>query len=151
MMQDYILSIYSLYGRANPYLTPIRHFFSTVQTRLSPLLIPLLDKLAVLAQDSPAIVSVGVLLLFLVIALQVLDFARRVMMFWTRLVMRVTFWAGVVLLLAAVWQRGVGRTAEDALGWGRELNEVWWREYRKWEGFQNQRKVTATSGRAGWR
>ena len=71
-------------------------------------------------------------------------------MFWIRLMVRVTFWGGVVMLVAAIWQRGVGRTVEDAVGWGRELSEVWWREYRKWEGYQNL-KTGTVNARAGWR
>jgi len=68
-------------------------------------------------------------------------------MFWTRLVMRIAFWGGAILLVAAVWQRGVGRTAEDAVEWGRELSDIWWREYRRWEGYQNQGRRNV---KAGW-
>ena len=66
-------------------------------------------------------------------------------MFWVRVVTRLTFYAGIVMLGAAIWQRGVGRTVEDLMGWGQELSDVWWREYRRWEGYQNQAK----SGRGG--
>jgi hypothetical protein len=145
---DYALTAYNVYLSLDPYLRPVRRFIYDTQARTYPIMLPYLNKAAVLAQDSPAIISVGVLLLFLLIAMQVLNFVRRVMVFWIRLMVRVTFWGGVVMLVAAVWQRGVGKTAEDAVGWGRELNEVWWREYRKWEGYQNQGRVNA---RASWR
>ena len=59
-------------------------------------------------------------------------------MFWIRLMTTVVFYGGLTLLVAAIWQRGVGRTADDLMGWGNELSDVWWKEYRRWEGYQNQ-------------
>lgn len=67
-------------------------------------------------------------------------------MFWVRLITTVFFYGVVVMLGAAVWQRGVGRTVEDLVGWGNELSEVWLREYRRWEGYQNQAQAKGGSG-----
>ena len=44
-----------------------------------------------------------------------------------------------------MYQRGVERTASDALGWAQEIQRVWVREYGRWEQVQNQ----ASGGRAG--
>jgi hypothetical protein len=153
---DYALHAYNLYTTADPYLRPIRRTIYEVQARSYPLILPYLNRAAVLAQDSPAILTVGVLLLFLLIAMQVLNFVRRVMMFWMRLVMRLVFWGGVAVLVSVVLQRGVGRTVEDLMGWGQELGEVWVTEYRRWEGYQNMKQKQnqnfgRTNARAGWR
>jgi hypothetical protein len=101
---------------------------------------PFLNTVAVKAQDSPGIVSVGILVLFILIALQVLNLVRRIMMWWIRLLWWMTVSGLCVVVVAAVWQRGPERTLEDAIAWGSQLNEVWWREYRRWEGYQNQQK-----------
>lgn len=83
--------------------------------------------------------------------MQVLNLMRRVMLFWVRLTTKLVFYGGVVLLGAAVWQRGVGRTADDLVGWAGELSEVWWREYRRWEGYQNQaQRAAGTKGGSRW-
>jgi hypothetical protein len=114
-------------------------------------MLPYLNRAAELAQDSPSIITVGLLLLFLLIMMQILNFARRIMMFWIRLISRLMFWGGLVLLGAAVWQRGVGRSVDDIAEWGHELSEVWWREYYRWDGYQNQAGRGGTSMRGGSR
>lgn len=145
----YALNAYSFYNSCDPYLRPIRQGAFQLQTQFQahayPLLLPYLNKALVLAQDSPGIITVGVILLFLLIALQILNFVRRVMMFWVRLISRVVFYSVIVMVTAAVWQRGLGRTADDVMAWGGDLSEVWWREYRRWEGYQNQAKSGTTS------
>jgi len=78
------------------------------------------------------------------------------MVWWFKLVIRLAFWAVVVLIISAVWQRGVERTVRDLVGWGQELSEVWWREYRRWDGYQNQgwnqgAVLGRTNARASWR
>jgi hypothetical protein len=124
------------------------------------MLLPYLNTAAELAHKSPAIITVGILLLFLLIAMQVLNFIRRAMVWWLKFVMRITFWAVVVLIISAVWQKGLEMTVRDLVSWGQELNEVWWREYRKWEGYQNQGRnhgrnqgpmLGRTNARASWR
>jgi len=115
---------------------------STVRAQLQPLITPLLDQLASVATDSPTIVSVGFFVLLLLIAMQILNFARRILVFWTKVVFRLMFWGGIVLAASVVLQRGVGRTAEDAVGWWGEISEVWWREYQRWEGQQNKHRDT---------
>ena len=145
---DIIVQAYGYYLSLDPYLRPLRRAVYELQARLYPILLPYLNRTAVLAQDSPAILTVGILLLFLLMAMQVFNFVRRVMAFWLRRVMRVTFCGGIVMLGAAVYQRGMGRTAEDVGGWAQEINDVWWREYRRWEGYQNHQRTPA---KATWR
>jgi len=99
---------------------------------------PYLDSALRTLHASPAILSLAALLLLLIIAMQILYFVRRVMMFWFRVVMRLVFWGVVGVLVAVVWQRGVERTVGDLVHWGGEVGEVWAREYRRWEGVGNQ-------------
>jgi uncharacterized protein YggT (Ycf19 family) len=135
---EFASQVLHIYSTADPYLRPIRRFIFQTQRQIYPILLPYLNTAANLAHKSPAIITVGILLLFLLIAMQVLNFIRRVMVWWFKLVMRIAFWTVVVLVISAVWQRGPERTVGDLVGWGQELSEVWWREYRRWEGYQNQ-------------
>ncbi|KAF4620090.1 hypothetical protein G7Y89_g14731 [Cudoniella acicularis] len=155
-IQEYFFQAIHLYHDADPYLNPIRRFIYEVQSQTYPIILPYLNRAAVFAQDSPAIISVGLLLLFLLIAVQILSWIRRFMMWWFRLCMRILFWSAVVVLVSVVWQRGVGRTVEDLVGWGEELRVVWWREYRRWEGYQNMGAGDGhmrgkTNAKASWR
>jgi hypothetical protein len=78
--------------------------------------------------------------------MQILNFARRIIMFWTHIMLQVLFYGGIVVLVMVVWQRGLGRTVGDIAEWANEIQEVWWTEYRRWEGYQNQAQA---QGRAG--
>ncbi len=109
-----------------------------IYAQCTPILLPYLNRAAALAQESPAIVSLGALLLVLIIAMQILAFFRRMMMFWIRLIVKLGSWGAIGILLGVVWQRGLGRTAMDLAAWTEELRAVWWREYRKWEDYQNR-------------
>jgi hypothetical protein len=141
----------NLYRQADPYLTPFRNHLSTLSAQARPLLLPILNRTAVFAQESPALISVGVLLLFLLIAVQILSFAKRILIWWFRLAVWIVFYGLFAVLLAVVWQRGVGRTVEDLVGFGAHLNEYWWREYEKWEGYQNQAAKAGGTKMAGTR
>ena len=59
---------------------------------------------------------------------------------------QVLFYGGIVVLVMVVWQRGVGRTVGDLAEWAREIKDVWWKEYRRWEGYQNQGRVSGVVG-----
>jgi hypothetical protein len=135
----------NLYHQADPYLTPLRTSLSTLSAQAQPLLLPILNRAVVFAQESPALISVGMLLFFLLIAVQILSFAKRILMWWFRLVIWIVFYGLFAVLIAVVWQRGVGKTVVDLVGFGKHLNEYWWREYEKWEGYQN-RAASATGG-----
>ena len=146
---EYGLHALNALHTAEPYTRPVFRFLNTVRSQSTPILLPYLNRAASLAQESPAIVSLGVLLLVLVIAMQIINFIRRIMMYWMRLVFRLVFWVGFGLLVAVVWQRGVGRSLGDVVGWGEELRTVWWREYRRWEGYQNQKGTNTGFGASG--
>jgi ABC-type multidrug transport system fused ATPase/permease subunit len=137
LLADYATHAYHFYNTCSPYLQPVRSTLSTLQARSYPIIMPYVNAAAVKAQDSPGIISVGVLLLFVLIALQILNVLRRIMMWWIRLLWWATIGAVLVLFASIVYQRGPEKTVEDAVRAARHLSEVWWREYRRWEGYQN--------------
>ncbi|KAH8808222.1 hypothetical protein F5884DRAFT_360650 [Xylogone sp. PMI_703] len=151
LIQDSAMMAYQFYANLQPYLVPVLSNLSELQKRLYPVLLPYLNQLAVLAQDSPAVVSFGALLLLLIIAIQIINFVHRIIMFWTKLIMRLFFWTAVAIIVAMVWQRGLARTVDDVSQWGDELKTVWWQEYRKWEGYQNQMQMARTNSNTNWR
>lgn len=136
----------SIYQTLDPYLRSANNMLYTLQSYLTPLLLPLLNRAAVFAQDSPAIITVGLLLLLFVISLQILNLARRMIVFWTRILFQILFYGGLVVLSMVVWQRGLGRTAGDLADWAVEIQQVWLMEYRRWEGYQNQGRAGVKAG-----
>jgi hypothetical protein len=141
---EYALTITHNISNLTPYLLPIyntlQQSLTTVRTQVAPIVLPHVNKALVLAQDSPGIISVGILILLLLIVLQIVNIVRRIMMFWVRLLTRILFWGGIALVIAVVWQRGLSRSANDLLNFGQEISDVWWGEYRRWEGYQNRGK-----------
>jgi hypothetical protein len=107
-----------------------------------------LEDFVSILHSSPALVSVGIVLLSILITLQLLNWLRRIMMWWLRLLFRIAFWSVVVMVVSAVWQRGLEQTVQDISGWVEEVRGVWWSEYRRWEGVQRQ---TSSAGRGGYR
>jgi hypothetical protein len=146
ILPDYTPYLLTLYQHLHPYIRSVNSLLFTLQSKLMPFLLPALNRVAVFAQDSPAIITVGILLLLLVISMQILNFARRLIVFWTRIMLQVLFYGGIVVLVMVVWQRGVGRTVGDLAEWAQEIKDVWWREYRRWEGYQNQGRVRGAGG-----
>ncbi|TDZ65911.1 hypothetical protein CTRI78_v003479 [Colletotrichum trifolii] len=107
---------------------------------LYPHLAPAVDATLAYLHNSPELVSFGVLLALLAATVIVLNWIRRVVAFWTALVLRAAFWGAVVVLVAAVWQRGVWETARDGVvlggkvvGFAAAVKDVWVSEYRRYE------------------
>ncbi|KXH63254.1 hypothetical protein CNYM01_05705 [Colletotrichum nymphaeae SA-01] len=107
---------------------------------LYPYLAPAVDATLDFLHSSPELVSFAVLLALLAATVIVLNWIRRVVAFWTALVLRLAFWGGVVVVVAAVWQRGVFETARDAVvvggkvvGFAAAAKDVWVSEYRRYE------------------
>ncbi|EED24107.1 conserved hypothetical protein [Talaromyces stipitatus ATCC 10500] len=68
------------------------------------------------AFSSANILSFLTLLVTFYISLRVLDYARRVIMFWVILILRLTFWAAVISIGVYVYNVGVDKATQDA-GW----------------------------------
>lgn len=103
---------------------------------------PLLNRAAVSAQDAPGLLTLGVLLLLILIVLQIINVLRRIVMWWIRVLWWVSVTAVLVLAASLVYQRGPERTIEDVAWAARHLSDIWWREYRRWEGYQKMQSAS---------
>ncbi|KAH6719316.1 hypothetical protein BKA61DRAFT_274213 [Leptodontidium sp. MPI-SDFR-AT-0119] len=146
LVEEYAPTLLTILSTLEPYTRAPLSTLHTLSTRLTPLLTPYLTSLLNTLHASPAILSLAAILLLLILTLQILLFVRRVMMFWFRMMVRLLFWGVVVLIVSVVWQRGVGRTGEDLGRWASEVGSVWEREYRRWEGYQNQNGAGGGAG-----
>ena len=107
---------------------------------MSPIVLPLLNRLTQALYGSPDIVVIGFLLVALVLVFQILSWLRRALVFWTRIAFRMSLYAGLAALAASVWQRGLAASWEDAVAVGGALfkyggwvKDFWMNEYRKYE------------------
>ncbi|ORY66299.1 uncharacterized protein BCR38DRAFT_429833 [Pseudomassariella vexata] len=118
-------------------------------TFLYPLIVPLVDRAMQKLNDSPDFVLLGALLTFLAIAVQVTFWVHRIIMFWTRLAMRMVMWGALAVVIAMLWQRGPEAVAKDvvvvvskAAGYATIIKEIWLREYARYnEQTQNGHRV----------
>ncbi len=117
----------------------------------------LLDSIADLLASSPTIVSAVLVLLLAFLILQLLSLAKRVVLFWTRLAFRLAFYAGAVLLASVVYQRGLERSAADAMavagalaGWVAGLAGFWAEEYRKAQELQKLQLQQGTGAQGAY-
>lgn len=135
-----------------------RHLVALV----APLAAPLLARLDHLLTSSPDVVLLVAVVLLVVLFVQVLAWVRRVVAWFTALLLRVVFWSAVAAGLAFVWQRGPEQTARDAVvvvskivGFGAAMKDVWVSEYRRYEaqgshqGATHQARVGGAGGGAG--
>lgn len=114
----------------------LNNFFKTMY----PVIEPLFDRLVDTINENQG--TTGLLLVVAVITavLVVMNWIRKMMLWWTRMVAKLSFYAIVAVLLAAVWQRGLMTTARDMvvfgsklLGYGAALKDVWMEEYDRYE------------------
>ncbi|OKL59755.1 hypothetical protein UA08_04497 [Talaromyces atroroseus] len=90
---------------------------TAIQTEyLEPYILQPLSTLLDLFTSSSNLVSAIILLLTLYISLRILDYARRVVMFWVTLVMRMIFWTAVLSIAVYVYNVGPEKAIADA-GW----------------------------------
>ncbi|TVY32600.1 hypothetical protein LSUB1_G007947 [Lachnellula subtilissima] len=111
VLQELALQTISLYHFLTPYLTPLTSTLTSAYTQIYPIALPYLNRLLILAHDSPALVSVALLLLFLLLAMRILGAVQRLVVWWFRLMVRTAFlWgrggAGVCGLAAGAGEDG---------------------------------------------
>lgn len=106
-----------------------------------PVLQPLIDRALSLLAEHQGALDMLVPLAVLLATLVVLNWVRRIIMWWTRLAFRAVFWAAFAALAAWVWNRGVLVSAKDAavlgakiVGYMAVLKDVWLDEYKRYEG-----------------
>ncbi|CAJ2513835.1 Uu.00g019540.m01.CDS01 [Anthostomella pinea] len=137
LLHDHIL-------HPNSTLSTLRNHISALSRRtlglLTPYIAPLLERSIQALHDSPDVVVLAFLLAVLVVAIQAMLWVHRTMMFFTRLAMRLVWWAVVAGLLAAVWQRGPETAARDvvvfvskAVGYAAVVKDIWMSEYQRYD------------------
>jgi hypothetical protein len=156
-----LLSEYVLDPRGTP-VSVLGKITSTTQKLLgimAPILSPIFDRLTQALYSSPDIVVLGFFLVILLVVVQILNFLRRALVFWTRIAFRMAFYAGLVALAASVWQRGLEASWSDALSMGSTLltyggmvKDIWLREYRRYEQQGQKTRGGYSGSKAGsWR
>lgn len=138
---------------SSPLQTLRRQFADLLSTLyneiMAPLLRPILDRLTQALNNSPDVVVLAFAVVVFLLALQVLLWVRRVVAWFTTLLLRLVFWSCVVVVGAAVWQRGPDQAAKDlaalvgaVAGYGSLLysytRDVWLREYERYEAQQSR-------------
>ncbi|PTB64456.1 hypothetical protein BBK36DRAFT_1143273 [Trichoderma citrinoviride] len=122
--------------------------------RLQPAVQPVLDRALEQLSSHQAALDVLLPLATVVATVVVLNWVRRLVLWWTRLVFRALFWALVAVFAAWVWNRGVVESARDAAvlgakvaGYVAVLKDVWVDEYKRYEGQQASGKWDEYSAR----
>ncbi|KFA75973.1 hypothetical protein S40288_05646 [Stachybotrys chartarum IBT 40288] len=122
---------------------------------LLPLVQPLVDRALALMAESQGLVGLVVSVLVVTVVFAVLSWVHRIVMFWTRVAMRLVFWTLLVAVGAWIWQRGVFESARDAVvvggkivGYMAVIKDVWVREYNRYEA---QQTMAGRRGRGGSR
>ncbi|KAK8056145.1 hypothetical protein PG993_001372 [Apiospora rasikravindrae] len=119
-----------------------------------PVVQPMVNRALTALNDSPDIVIVGAVLVFIVAALQFLFWVQRVVLFWTRMTMRLIFYAVLAGALAVVWQRGPEAAIRDIVifvskiaGYATLLKNFWLSEYERYDAqTKNGRGMGAAAG-----
>jgi hypothetical protein len=94
------------------------------------------------ASSTSDLVSVLLLVLILFVSLKVLDYARRVVLFWVLLALRLLFWASLSAAAIYVYRVGLEQAVTELGGWVGVVQ-------RFVDDFLNQRTAAAASARAG--
>ncbi|KAF5023305.1 hypothetical protein F66182_4613 [Fusarium sp. NRRL 66182] len=109
----------------------------------APLLEPLFDRIMIALAENQGLVGVVASLAVLATVLVVLNWIRRLLMWWTRLAMRVAMWAVLFAIGAWIWERGVFDSARDMavvggkiVGYLAVIKDVWLQEYDRYEAQQ---------------
>lgn len=144
---DFVDSIraHVLHPRAPPQVLG-RAFLAHAQNLLSaayPVVQPLLERLLAAMAENQGLVGVMASLLVLGLLLVVLNWMRRLLLWWTRLTLRVFTYCAVAVFGFWVYDRGLLVSARDVavvggkvVGYLAVLRDVWVDEYNRYEAQQ---------------
>jgi hypothetical protein len=125
---------------------------------LSPLAQPLADRLLALVAENQGAVGILISVVVLTVLVFVVTLVQRVMVWCTRVAMRIVFWGCVCGVAAWAWQRGPLETARDAVVVGSKvagflagLGNYWLEEYNRYDEQEKMhtRRAARTTGRRG--
>ncbi|GKU00176.1 hypothetical protein FLAG1_04563 [Fusarium langsethiae] len=122
---------------------------------VTPILEPIIDRVLILLAENQGLVGVIASLLVLATVVIILNWIRRLLMWWTRMAMRIVTWAFMFALAAWIWERGVFESARDMtvigariVGYLAVIKDVWLQEYDRYEA---QQGMAGTRGPASGR
>ena len=105
-----------------------------------PVISPVIDRLLDAMSENQGATGLVVALAVITAVVVVMNWLRRLVVWWTRQLARLAFWAVVALVVAAVWERGLTRSARDVVvlaskfaGYLAALKDVWVDEYNHYE------------------
>ncbi|OOG01028.1 hypothetical protein ASPCADRAFT_401940 [Aspergillus carbonarius ITEM 5010] len=134
---SHLATLHSTYF--TPYISNLR------TTYLDPYLVHPLATL--LTSSMPDLVSVIILALVLLISLKILDYARRLVMFWVNLALRLLWWALVLAVVWYIYSVGIEKTGRD-VGWVVGVAGGFVDGFR--DGVEGGRAVTGTAMAGGY-
>lgn len=88
---------------------------------LYPVVQPALERVLAVVSDNQGAVGVAATLALAAAVIVVLNWVRRLMLWWTRMVFRLVFWSLVVAMAAVVVQRGPMQTAKEVVVVGSKI------------------------------
>ena len=110
-----------------------------------PFIQPFADRTIALVAENQGVAGLLVAMVLLGAVVAVVSLVHRVLMWCTRMAMRVVFWASVFAVAAWAWQRGPLETARDAVVMGSKIagllagiGNFWLEEYNRYEGQQKE-------------
>jgi hypothetical protein len=122
---------------------------------VAPILEPIFDRVMILLAENQGLVGVIASLVVLATVVIILNWIRRLLMWWTRMAMRIVTWAFMFALAAWIWERGVFESARDMtvigakiVGYLTVIKDVWLQEYDRYEA---QQGMAGTRGPASGR
>ncbi|KAL4730391.1 hypothetical protein ACLX1H_002425 [Fusarium chlamydosporum] len=102
---------------------------------VAPILEPIFDRVMILLAENQGLVGVIASLVVLATVVIILNWIRRLLMWWTRMAMRIMTWAFLFALAAWIWERGVFESARDMtvigakiVGYLTVIKDVWLQE-----------------------
>ncbi|KAH7328921.1 hypothetical protein B0I35DRAFT_404214 [Stachybotrys elegans] len=117
---------------------------------LALLLQPLLDRVLQVMGERQDLVGLLAAVLLVTTLITVLTWVHRLIMWGTRMLMRMAFAGLLFAFVAWIWQRGVFESARDGAvlagriaGYMAVLKDVWIEEYNRYEAQQTMTKVHA--------
>ncbi|KAL2122441.1 hypothetical protein VTJ04DRAFT_2896 [Mycothermus thermophilus] len=159
--QDY-LSLVSTIGLRLPYkfysflanttsvLQTSYSAFTTATAILQPILTNLLTRLTAVLSGTGSTADATLLLIVLLLSyltIYILSTMRRLLLFWTRLILRLFVLSFLVVVFAWAWDRGFARTVQDifltlaqAAGYVAGVLQTWWDEFERAQQLQRNHR-----------
>lgn len=123
-----------------------------------PFIQPLADRVLALAAENQGAVGLVASVFLLVVIVSIVIFVQRLIMWCTRLALRVVFWASVFAVVAWAWQRGPLETVKDTVVVGSKIagfltgvGNHWLQEYDRYEAQQTAHSARGGRGRSSGR